>query len=637
MSITKRIAFGAAASWFSRGVTIVLSFALMPVLFHHLAKEELGVWLLLAQTSALLFILDFGLSATLTRRIAMAKGKSGSDPETPLNEETRREIADLVESGRRLYQGIAVAAFLVSSLSGFIYLQHLHLTTLSLPVVWSAWGILCLSQALGVWAQVWNCLLSGVGYDGWDAVLGSFISTVTLLAQIATLYLGGGLVALAAVAAVGLFAQRYLLLGFARNRRSELFTIRGKFDGLAVRGMISPSLRAWATGIGIILVLNTDQFFIASLSGAAQIPAYRAAYLVLYNLNVMAVTVAGASAVFISHLWQAGQIAEVHRVVVRNLRLGLGIMAAGGACVLVLGPRLFDVWLGKGNFIGHPILGIFFVLLFLEAHCFIITLGSRATEDEAFAFWALGAGVLKLTFSAILGVHFGLIGIASSTLLAQLVTNHWYMVYRGLNRLQISFESHLVNVILPVAGLFVAVTLAGLAAHRGEIYLPRTWQRFWPAPASREPFWPRSCGSLSWSRVTGYGSIRLVPTGPAIIFASMSSKGFLYRRLARFLPCVFPHVGSGSLSVHNKYDIASLRDVFMSAHWLLAGLSEHMSAPPKLVVDLGAHCGHFSVLCHLATLERFGADSAEYILVEALPLLIPQIHRVVGKPASRIR
>lgn len=442
----------------------------MPVLFHHLAKEELGVWLLLAQTSAVIFILDFGLGATLTRRIAMAKGKSGSDPETPLNEETRREIADLVESGRRVYQGLAVGTFVVSSLSGFIYLQRLHLTTVSLPVVWTAWGILCLSQAFGVWAEVWNCLLFGVGYVGWDAVLGSFIYTVTLLFQIVTLYLGGGLVALATVAAIGLFAQRYLLLGFARSRRPELFKIKGIFNGPVMYSMISPSLHAWGTTLGITMVMNSDQFFIASLSGAAQIPAYRAAYLVLYNLYLLALTTAGVSTVFISHLWQAGKIAEVHRVVVRNLRLGLGIMAAGGACILVLGPRLFDVWLGKGNFIGLPILVIFFVLLILETQSSVVTLGSRATEDEAFAPWALGAGGLKLTLSIFLGVHFGLLGIACSTLVAQLATNDWYMVFRGLKRLQISFESHVVDVILPVAGLFVAVTIAVWLPINGNLF-----------------------------------------------------------------------------------------------------------------------------------------------------------------------
>ena len=47
MSTTKRIAFGAAATWVSRMVTIVLSFVLLPMLLGHLPKEEVGIWLLL--------------------------------------------------------------------------------------------------------------------------------------------------------------------------------------------------------------------------------------------------------------------------------------------------------------------------------------------------------------------------------------------------------------------------------------------------------------------------------------------------------------------------------------------------------------------------------------------------------------
>ena len=189
-----------------------------------------------------------------------------------------------------------------------------------------------------------------------------------------------------------------------------------------------------------LCVPPTDQLFIAKMEGAKELPAYRAAYLVLLNLNMLAVTIASSSAVFVSHLWQAGDLAQVHRIVQRNLRLGLGLMACGGACILALGPQLFEVWLGADTFIGYPILIIFFLLLFLEAHCFIITTSSRATEDEAFAAWAVGAGLLKLGLSYVLGLRFGLLGIAVSTLAAQLVTNHWFMVFRGMRRLRLSLR-----------------------------------------------------------------------------------------------------------------------------------------------------------------------------------------------------
>ncbi len=60
MSVTKRIAFGAGGGWFSRGVTILLGLVMLPVLFRHIPKEQLGVWLLLGQSWTAMGILDLG-------------------------------------------------------------------------------------------------------------------------------------------------------------------------------------------------------------------------------------------------------------------------------------------------------------------------------------------------------------------------------------------------------------------------------------------------------------------------------------------------------------------------------------------------------------------------------------------------
>ena len=62
----------------SRGLQILVGLILLPVLFHALPKEELGIWLLFGQSWAAMGILDLGLTVTLTRRIALAKGKGGA-------------------------------------------------------------------------------------------------------------------------------------------------------------------------------------------------------------------------------------------------------------------------------------------------------------------------------------------------------------------------------------------------------------------------------------------------------------------------------------------------------------------------------------------------------------------------------
>ena len=461
MSVTKRIAFGAAASWFSRGVTILLGLVLMPVLFRHLPKEELGVWLLLGQSWAAMGILDLGFGVTLTRRIALAKGKSGGQLDAPLNDTTLREIADLVSAGRRIYRWMALGVFVVAWSLGFFYLRNLELQNLSPATVWIAWTILCACQALTVWATVWTCLLQGVGYIGWDALIASFISAAMLIGQIVVVLCGGGLVALAAIAAVAVLLQRALTRTFARRCRPELFALQGKWNPEVLKGMGALAFRAWLTAMGTILVFNSDQFFIASAKGTEQIPAFRAAYVLVHNLTVLAVTFGGASAVFISHLWQSGDLPQVHRIVERNCRLGLLIMLFSAAVLGVAGHELFNVWLGPGNFVGFAILGVFVLYETLEAQSYIISGSSRATEDEAFAVCSILAGVLKIVLSILLLRWWGLLGLACATLLSLLLTNHWYFVWRGLSRLKLPLGGYLRTVIVPSALWFGAACALG--------------------------------------------------------------------------------------------------------------------------------------------------------------------------------
>lgn len=469
MSITRRIFFGAAAAWFSRGLTILLGLVLMPVLFRMLGKEELGLWLLLGQSAAVLGILDFGFGVTLTRRLAFAKGKSGSDPSAVLVEESRSDIADLVSTGLRIYRVLALVAFAVSFGLGFLYLRSLTLDEISLTTVWGAWAVLCLSQALTVWATPWTCLLQGVGHVGWDALIASFTGAATLIAQIVVALCGGGILALAVTSAAGALLQRSTILVFARRKRPDLFLLRGRWRGDLFKEMAPLAWHAWVTALGTVLALNTDHFFVAKFEGTGEIPAYRAAYIILLNLNLVAVTFASSSSVFVAHLWKDGKEAEVREIVRRNLRTGLFLMAAGGAWLIGVGPRFFDLWLGPGNFVGYPILVVFFLLLLLEAQCYIISTASRATEDEAFARSSLAGGFMKLLFSWLLIKPFGLLGIALGTLVAQLLTNHWFMVWRSLGRLRIGFTDHFNAVIVPSLAVFLLVWTGSVGINRISI------------------------------------------------------------------------------------------------------------------------------------------------------------------------
>ena len=59
----------------------------------------------------------------------------------------------------------------------------------------------------------------------------------------------------------------------------------------------------------------------------------------------------------------------------------------------------------------------------------------------------------------------GLLGLALATMIALLSTNHWYMVWRGINRLRIPLAEYLRDVVVPaVIWSSAALVLAGITA-----------------------------------------------------------------------------------------------------------------------------------------------------------------------------
>lgn len=108
----------------------------------------------------------------------------------------------------------------------------------------------------------------------------------------------------------------------------------------------------------------------------------------------------------------------------------------------------------------------------------------------------------------------------------------------------------------------------------------------------------------------------------------MGLSAFLYRRLARWITCELGIPGCGTIALRSKYEVASASDVF--CHPFYWQLFQWIDRPPALIVDCGAHCGHFSVLAEACCRARFGSCTAEHLLIEPNPGLLPVCRRNVN-------
>ncbi|UJB69825.1 hypothetical protein HRE53_01090 [Acaryochloris sp. 'Moss Beach'] len=103
---------------------------------------------------------------------------------------------------------------------------------------------------------------------------------------------------------------------------------------------------------------------------------------------------------------------------------------------------------------------------------------------------------------------------------------------------------------------------------------------------------------------------------------------FLYRRLSPWITCEFNFSENSKVSLDNKFAVASFKDVF--CHPFYWQVFQYIQKPPQLIVDCGAHCGHFSVLTNTCIQSKFDNVQSEYLLVEPNPYLQDILQKTIS-------
>ena len=208
--ISRHVGFGVTAAVLSRIVAILSGLVLIPTLFRGLSAEEVGLWFLLGQPNLFAGLLDLGFGFALTRRIAFARAvTNGANSES---------IQDLVATGQRLYALIAIAVFLLLWVGGFLFLRVLEIHAMGQSMLLVTWTLMCLTHAATTRATLWNSVLTGHGYVGWDAAATAAGMVAATAAQIAAIYAGGKLLPVAALSLVAPLVTRGVAVAILRRK-----------------------------------------------------------------------------------------------------------------------------------------------------------------------------------------------------------------------------------------------------------------------------------------------------------------------------------------------------------------------------------------------------------------------------------
>lgn len=454
MSMKRNILNGFAGGLLMSFVAISLSFLQLRILLHYLPQTIVGIWLVFTNFGAYVNFLDLGLTQTLGREVSFAIGR----PDLTAEERAER-LGTLIRSCTRVVLLLAAVVYPLGAFAGWAYLRTMIPAALHRDLRW-AWIVYFASASLNLIGEGWFAGLYGMGKIFAEKLLRTGGLVLGFACMVCAVAFGWGIQGLALASVIQTCCTVAAAQSVLRRTTAGVYD-RGKIDYRLIYGLSGRGLKYAATVLGGVLILQTDNLVIASTLGPAIIPDYQAVAKIVTTFMSLSMMLVVTTSPFMSQAYAQNDMSLIRRLLQQNQRVSLSILIVLGSCLACFADRAIRLWLGANHFIGFGVVWILLAMMLLEAHHLAMAVATMATGQIVFVVPALSAGVLNIALSIVLARHLGVVGVALGTLLAQIVTNNWYVPFYVLRHLRIPWREHVAGVAAPVLLLLFTTLCAG--------------------------------------------------------------------------------------------------------------------------------------------------------------------------------
>lgn len=425
-----RIGQSAFWSYVSLVGGLPLSAALLPLLLWRFSLEQLAVWYLIQNLGQLIAIAETSLEPSLTRYMTYARSgvarlpAYGEAPEPASGQENTALVQEVVGAARRLYGILSWFNLGLLGLAGAALLAVLAAPLGDLAQVLTAWGLYCLSQAVGTRCMGAIPLLLGSGHA--HAAFRAFAIqrfVFGVVAALGLLWLGRlevlGLAQLAGVVA-GLLPALWLARRYLPKAAASL-------SHPLAKALLYASGVLWLSRLGSYLVARANLPVLSAALGLGLAGRLALTMQLIDVLIQIGQTPMFASLPRLYELSAQGATERSKVMVGRVFLFGWLSFIAGGAVLWGAGDELLGLLGKSGVLLGWAPLGLMLLSGLLELNYSLsgtlLMVGNRVPFVSA----ALVSGLLVVTLNALALTltPAGLMTALSIPLVVQTAYNYW--------------------------------------------------------------------------------------------------------------------------------------------------------------------------------------------------------------------
>jgi len=414
------IAWSAVANWTAFLVVALVSFFLSPFIVHHLGNTAFGVWVLLGSLVGYLGLLDFGVRGAVTRYVAHFYAAAD-----------HKQCSRIASTSITLFVISGFAAVLISVGAAFLIDR---LFTVPVELLYEARTVILLgglTVSASLIGGVYGGIVTGLQRFDLDSALEIVLTAFRAVAIVSALFLGFGLVALAAIHLAAAVFRALALTAIVRRLYPQLqVTFRAQLEH--VRMLLSFSVFSSLIHLSSKVIYYTDSVVIASFLQVELVTFFAiAASLIDYAREI-----SGSLSRIVTPRASMVQATESD-VAVGEMVLNVGRVATLIALPITLtfwlrGHSIISLWMGQEYAVqsGHILSLLAIMVWFGGARSAIAAtmLGLNKHRPLALVFMLEAVGNVGLSVALVKPL--GLMGVALGTVIPNVLVSlalPWYL------------------------------------------------------------------------------------------------------------------------------------------------------------------------------------------------------------------
>lgn len=413
MSITRRIISGTIANSAGIGMNALLQIMTVPILALAWGQEKFGLWMMLTTIPTYFALTDLGFVQAATSDMTMktARGEKESALET-------------FQSIWLMFLGTSIALICASCM---LFLAKETVMDASSYWVLENAPLVVMLIAYSALSLLSRVTLAGFRSTG-NYAIGSFVYDALVLmeglAGLFTAYAGGGFFAVVATLIamrLGSMAAYYL---FLRHRVPWLYYGFSHASVKELKRLFAPAIAAITIPValavnlqGVVLVVGT---VLSPASVAIFTPVRTASRLVIQIIGV----VNRATMPEIGRAAGANAGSAMSRLVKLNIFVVVAMLVPGGIAFAVFGQDIIALWSGGKLVPPRTFVALMALAMVMHGAWYFASNVLLATNSHAsMAKYLLGSSLISLGLAFVFAQEYGLIGVAISAALSELINS----------------------------------------------------------------------------------------------------------------------------------------------------------------------------------------------------------------------